>query len=62
VTDVDPSSQVPPDVGSGPSLSADDLARLTGGRLLARSDRPIRGGAVDSRAVRPGELFVGGRC
>ncbi|HET7167693.1 MAG TPA: UDP-N-acetylmuramoyl-tripeptide--D-alanyl-D-alanine ligase [Candidatus Limnocylindrales bacterium] len=58
MTDVDPSSQVPPDVGSGPSLSADDLARLTGGRLLARSDRPIRGGAVDSRAVRPGELFV----
>jgi len=34
------------------------LARLTGGRLLLRSDRPILGAAVDSRLVRPGELFV----
>jgi len=31
---------------------------LTGGRLLRDSLRPIRGGAVDSRLVRPGELFV----
>ena len=25
---------------------------------MARSDRPIRGGAVDSRLVTPGRLFV----
>ena len=57
VTDVDPSTpaagQVP-----GPALTADDLVRLTGGRLLARSERPIRGAAVDSRLVGPGEVFV----
>ena len=41
-----------------PALTADDLVRLTGGRLLARSDRPIRGAAVDSRLVEPGNLFV----
>ena len=57
VTDVDPSTpsagQVP-----GPALTADDLVRLTGGRLLARSERPIRGAAVDSRLVGPGQVFV----
>ena len=42
----------------GPSLSADDLVAATGGRLLRRSARPVRGGAVDSRAVTPGALFV----
>ena len=57
VTDVDPSNPVP-GRSPGPAFTADDLVRLTGGRLLARSDRPIRGGAVDSRSVRPGELFV----
>jgi UDP-N-acetylmuramoyl-tripeptide--D-alanyl-D-alanine ligase len=57
VTDVDPSPPVPgrPPV---PALTADDLVRLTGGRLLARSDRPIRGAAVDSRLVTAGEVFV----
>ena len=57
VSDVDPST-VAPGAADMPSLSPDDLARLTGGRLLTRSDRPIRGAAVDSRLVRPGELFV----
>ena len=33
-------------------------SRLTGGRLLARSDRPILGAAVDSRLVDAGQLFV----
>ncbi|HEX8024683.1 MAG TPA: Mur ligase family protein, partial [Candidatus Limnocylindrales bacterium] len=46
----------------GPSesvaLTADDLRRLTGGRLLRSSVRPIRGAAVDSRLVRDGQLFV----
>ncbi len=41
-----------------PSLSADDLVAATGGRLLRRSERRVRGGAVDSRLVTPGCLFV----
>jgi UDP-N-acetylmuramoyl-tripeptide--D-alanyl-D-alanine ligase len=57
VTDVDPSSLWPGDP-STPAFSADDLARLTGGRLLASSDRPIRGAAVDSRVVERGQVFV----
>lgn len=57
VTDADPSLP-PPHVDAGPALTADDLVSLTGGRLLARSDRPIRRAAVDSRLVAPGRLFV----
>jgi UDP-N-acetylmuramoyl-tripeptide--D-alanyl-D-alanine ligase len=57
VTDVDPSTPASRPVRS-PAFTADDLVRLTGGRLLARSDRPIRGGAVDSRLVEPGQVFV----
>ncbi len=57
VTDVDPSTPVP-GPSPAPAFTADDLVRLTGGRLLARSQRPIRGAAVDSRLVRPGESFV----
>ena len=57
VTDVDPSTPAPPDAAA-PALTPDDLLRLTGGRLLARSSRPIRGAAVDSRLVTPGQLFV----
>ena len=41
-----------------PALTAADLRRLTGGRLLRTSARPIRGAAVDSRLVLPGQLFV----
>lgn len=41
-----------------PALTADDLVAATGGRLLARSTRRIAGAAVDSRLVRPGNLFV----
>ncbi|HET9347316.1 MAG TPA: UDP-N-acetylmuramoyl-tripeptide--D-alanyl-D-alanine ligase [Candidatus Limnocylindrales bacterium] len=44
--------------GADPRLTADDLVEATGGRLLARSSRPILGGAVDSREVVPGNLFV----
>ncbi len=47
------------DVGrTPPRCTAEDLAAATGGRLLRRSDRPIRGAAVDSRLVEPGQLFV----
>ncbi len=56
VSDVDPSVPTPPDTAL--ALTADDLVRLTGGRLLARSARPIRGAAVDSRLVTPDQLFV----
>ena len=57
VTDVDPST---PASESTPALvlTPEDLVRFTGGRLLARSDRPVRGAAVDSRLVVPGNLFV----
>jgi UDP-N-acetylmuramoyl-tripeptide--D-alanyl-D-alanine ligase len=41
-----------------PAFTADELRRLTGGRLLRASTRPIRGAAVDSRVVLPGQLFV----
>lgn len=40
------------------AFDADELATATGGVVLARSDRPIRGAAVDSRRVAPGEMFV----
>ena len=48
--DADPSPAAP--------LTAEDLVAATGGTLLRRSDRPVRGGAVDSRLVTPGCLFV----
>jgi UDP-N-acetylmuramoyl-tripeptide--D-alanyl-D-alanine ligase len=57
VTDVDPSNRVS-GPAPAPAFTADDLVRLTGGRLLTRSDRAIRGAAVDSRLVAPGQLFV----
>jgi UDP-N-acetylmuramoyl-tripeptide--D-alanyl-D-alanine ligase len=56
VTDVEASSSTPSD--AAPGLSADELVKLTGGRLAARSDRSVRGAAVDSRLVAPGQLFV----
>jgi UDP-N-acetylmuramoyl-tripeptide--D-alanyl-D-alanine ligase len=56
VTDVPPSSPTPSD--EAPAITADELVQATGGRLLARSDRPIRGAAVDSRLVTRGQLFV----
>ncbi len=39
-------------------LTADEIVAATGGTLLRRSTRPVRGGAVDSRLVTPGMLFV----
>lgn len=56
VTDAPPPS-LPPALG-GVGLSGPEIARLTGGRLERSSDRAIRGAAVDSRRVRPGNLFV----
>ena len=40
-----------------PSFTADELVRITGGVLVHASDRPIRGGAVDSRSVEAGQAF-----
>jgi len=54
----------PPSAGArslgaeAPSFTAEDLRRLTGGRLLRTSGRPIRGAAVDSRLVGHGQIFV----
>jgi UDP-N-acetylmuramoyl-tripeptide--D-alanyl-D-alanine ligase len=45
-------------VAPSPAFDADELARVTGGRLFLRSDRPVRGAAVDSRVVAQGQLFV----
>jgi UDP-N-acetylmuramoyl-tripeptide--D-alanyl-D-alanine ligase len=39
-------------------LTAAEIAAVTGGRLAVPSDRPVFGAAVDSRLVRPGNLFV----
>ena len=41
-----------------PQLGADDLLSATGGTLLRRGGRPIRGAAVNSRLVESGNLFV----
>jgi UDP-N-acetylmuramoyl-tripeptide--D-alanyl-D-alanine ligase len=38
--------------------SAAELARLLGARLEGDAGRPVTGVAIDSRAVRPGDLFV----
>jgi UDP-N-acetylmuramoyl-tripeptide--D-alanyl-D-alanine ligase len=40
------------------SFDAAEIVRLTGGRLAHDAGRPIRGAAVDSRRVVPGNLFV----
>ena len=45
---------------AAPGLEALDgpgIALATGGRLLRSSRRPVRGGAVDSRRVQPGNAF-----
>jgi UDP-N-acetylmuramoyl-tripeptide--D-alanyl-D-alanine ligase len=43
---------------TAPAMRAADLVAATGGTLLRDGGRPIRGGAVDSRTVEPGNLFV----
>ena len=53
-----PQAGARPSPSEAPALTADDLRRLTGGRLLRTSTRPVRGAAVDSRLVGAGQLFV----
>jgi len=48
----------PTQPAAAPALRAADLVAATGGTLLRDAGRPIRGGAVDSRAVELGNLFV----
>ena len=48
--DADPTPAAP--------LTAEEIVAATGGALLRRSARPVRGGAVDSRLVTPGCLFA----
>jgi len=48
----------PPRAGPEVSLSGAEIARITGGRLVRASHRRVLGAAVDSRKVRPGNLFV----
>jgi len=55
VTDAPSPSQPRP---STEAFDGAEIARLTGGRLERSSPRPIRGAAVDSRRVLPGNLFV----
>jgi UDP-N-acetylmuramoyl-tripeptide--D-alanyl-D-alanine ligase len=56
VTDTRPRESRP---GLGPpALTAAEIAAATGGRLVRPSGRSIRGAAVHSRAVAPGNLFV----
>jgi UDP-N-acetylmuramoyl-tripeptide--D-alanyl-D-alanine ligase len=48
-----------PRSGAGsPALTAPEVAAVTGGRLVQGSALEIRGAAVDSRAVAPGNMFV----
>jgi len=53
-----PASRDDADPSPAAFLTAEDLVAATGGALLRRSNRPVRGGAVDSRLVSPGCLFV----
>ena len=61
-----PRATMPPIVSDGQlsyppadptSLTAIELAAAVGGRLVRAGQFPIRGGAVDSRLVRPGQAF-----
>jgi UDP-N-acetylmuramoyl-tripeptide--D-alanyl-D-alanine ligase len=52
----EPSGPLPPP--GNDSFDAGEIARLSGGHLVHDAGRPIRGAAVDSRRVQPGNLFV----
>jgi len=51
-------TRLPPPSPARPAFDAPGLAAASGGRLLRSGRRPIRGAAVDSRRVEPGNLFV----
>lgn len=58
VTEATPPSSPVGGGSSAPSLTIEEIARVTGGRTLAPGAAPIRGAAVDSRLVAPGNLFI----
>lgn len=39
-------------------LDLDEIAQATGGRVVGGADREVLGATMDSRALRPGQLFV----
>ncbi|HTS14933.1 MAG TPA: Mur ligase domain-containing protein, partial [Candidatus Sulfotelmatobacter sp.] len=51
-------TRLPPPSPEQPAFDAAGLAAATGGRLLRSSHLPVRGAAVDSRRVQPGNAFV----
>ena len=51
-------TRLPPPSPARPAFDAPGLAAASGGRVLRSGGRPIRGAAVDSRLVEPGNLFV----
>jgi len=51
-------TRLPPPSPARPAFDAPGLAAASGGRLLRSGARPIRGAAVDSRLIEPGNLFV----
>ena len=53
-----PIRPAPGDPSGRAGLTPEDLVAATGGSLLRRGGRLMRGAAVDSRLVGPGELFV----
>jgi UDP-N-acetylmuramoyl-tripeptide--D-alanyl-D-alanine ligase len=42
----------------GVHLDLDEIARATGGRVVGPGERRVDGATMDSRALRPGQLFV----
>ena len=57
VTDARPPLSARGDLDA-PSFSVDELVAATGGHLLQRSDRLVRGAAVDSREIAEGQAFI----
>ena len=47
-----------PSAGSAAALTPSEIAQISGGRLERDTGRLVRGAAVDSRLVQPGNLFV----
>jgi UDP-N-acetylmuramoyl-tripeptide--D-alanyl-D-alanine ligase len=51
-------TRLPPPSPEQPAYDAAGLADASGGRLVRSGRRPVRGAAVDSRRIEPGNAFV----
>ena len=51
-------TRLPPPSPEQPAYDAASLAAASGGQLLRSGRRPVRGAAVDSRQIEPGNVFV----